>query len=173
MTAAALCSFTSRPSSAQTTLQQRHDDHSKHNLEILLLCCGGGGGGVKTFLRQNDCHNTTARLCTQHSCAFFHYKDRPCARVFLCRMTMQKWRLGWGILLRMCSNLWFYKYHPGHAKGGSGPAGKAQLQQCLWSDGVMQFWGANFVTKESGKRKAGGRWRRLTGRYTVTGMWDF
>lgn len=114
---------------------------------------------LKHPLRQDNRHHAlSVTKVTQpdyaHSCTHVCFSITSTSRVLslLCRMTVQKKAAG----LRhpfedLCSFLWFYKYHPGHAKGGSGPEGKAQFQQCLCPEE-----GTNFVTEDCGERGGDG-----------------
>lgn len=107
--------------------------------------------GGSTFPPRNNHHtisihermqnNVVAQSCTLVYC--FPRQRAVLTWAFLCRMTMQKGTeaAGW---VHICDSINIF---PGLAKGGTGPAGKVQLQERLWSDGVAEFWGINFVTR--------------------------
>lgn len=83
--------------------------------------------------------------------SFFHYEDWPW--VFCAEWQCKNASWAEASLFHCCDSI---NIIPGHAKGGSGPAGKARLQPCLRSDGVMESWGANFVRK--GENYTGIHW---------------
>lgn len=134
-----LCSFTSWP----TKTEANRSEESMEVLKKFPLFFSLIFGKSKASLGQKNCLDilsVRSRVLQSDYITRMHFplQGPALCSSLLWRMTVQSRQMRQPFEV-MCSIQWVYKYNPGHAPERSEPAGKAQLQQCVWSDGVMQF----------------------------------